>query len=236
MSRRRSILKAKKPGGGVDVPGFLGDATRKSRGASHGPVLSVQDFGQVSSPDADALGQFGDGSLEGVVVSSHDSNVLHDTTESSPYSMDLLRLVAETPSMDKFPGRAKFRTAILAYRKKHGITPDQMADILNMKPSGLHGLLYDKRTGYSVETIQKACALMGASITEFIDDPGAPPPPGIDEEDFRLSSEEDRVYLRAMYSGLQTIPTPEQKRHAMDAWAAIVRGYQESIKGGRKGE
>ena len=125
--------------------------------------------------------------------------------------------------MNLWPQRQFVRDRVLAYRKAHELSPDGFAEMLGIKASHLHGLLYDKRTRPTLEIIQKLASILDLSISDLADDPGGEPPPGISPEDFKSSTEEDRVFLRAMGSDLTRL-TAEQKRNAFDAWKALVRG------------
>lgn len=180
---------------------------------------SVQHFGEMATADAQPLGQFGDSLREWVMMPRHVTSVVCDTIKSRGYEIDSMSLSTDAVGMLTWPQRPVFKAAVLAYRKAHNLTPEEMADALCVKPSYLHNLLYDKRVWPSLEIIQKSAEVLGLSITELTDDPGADiagAPEG--------ASEVDRFILKAMGSNLTKL-TDVQKQAAHEAWSAIIRGY-----------
>jgi len=123
-----------------------------------------------------------------------------------------------------FPMRPKLRNDILAYRTEHGLDPAGMAVALGKSPGSLKSILYDHSRHVGTAFLQAWCSLSGHSLTEYLDDPGAPVA-GVPKDAFGQATEEERVMLRAMASDLAKL-RPELRRPAFDAWAAIVRGFQ----------
>jgi len=185
------------------------------------PLGSGKNAGQMDSARLDPLSEPRDGFLEGVVVSRHRPSVVCYTTLSTPNNMATSCRLYETWAMSNWPQRDNFKKLVLDYRKEHGLTPEEMAERLGLKPSGLHGLLYDKRTGCpKLETAQNAARVLGVKLSEIVDDPGSDIP-GTNPE----SSEMERVMLRSMGHDITKL-TEAQKMAAYNAWKAIVSGYQ----------
>lgn len=91
------------------------------------------------------------------------------------------------------------------YQAKTGKTQTQAADDLGLSLSSLRQILYQKTRRASFDTCQKAASVFGCSVTEFIDDPGAPPP-GVDAERWAKATERDRVLASAMFEELVDVP------------------------------
>lgn len=124
---------------------------------------------------ANPLSQRSDGHTEGVRMFCHTSIIGSDPHKSSPTHLDTLSYRAQHCVMDKlFPKRTIFRDAVNAYRKSHSITREQVAAMLDLQDGGLRCLMYDKRTGVSLDTLQKAAEIFHRPITDFVDDPGSP--------------------------------------------------------------
>jgi transcriptional regulator with XRE-family HTH domain len=100
------------------------------------------------------------------------------------------------------------------------MTQDGVAEALGTSTGTLRGWLYNRKRKPSLETLQKAAALFGCSITEFLDDPGAPPPGAAAD-----ASEFDRFMLRVMGSDLEAL-TDEQKVAAFEAWKATMKAFR----------
>lgn len=98
MSRRR-VLKPKEPRGAQGAMAGGLDALGQGGGTPNGPVGPVQDFREMDTPNTRPAGEVGDGSLEGEGVSGtrHTDNVVCDTIESSPYTMEILKLATNHP-------------------------------------------------------------------------------------------------------------------------------------------
>jgi transcriptional regulator with XRE-family HTH domain len=122
-------------------------------------------------------------------------------------------------SMDVWPQRAAFREALADYQDKTGMTQQEAAMAGGITLFGLRQILYQKTRKPSAKTIKAFAALFGRSITDFMDDPGAPPEGASSE-----SSDMERFMLRTMGSDLGKL-TDAQKQSAFEAWRAIVRGY-----------
>ena len=183
----------------------------------------IEDFGEMNTPNPNNLGELADGLGERMLVLRHDSIVVSHTILSRGNAIENEWALRQIGDMNLWPQRSFARDKVLEYRKAKGLAPEQFAEMLGVRPSHLHGLLYDKRTHPTLEFIQKLASILSLSISELADDPGGDPPPGITPEDYRAASEEDRVYLRAMGSDLGRL-TPDQKRNAVEAWKALVRG------------
>ena len=123
--------------------------------------------------------------------------------------------------MTIWPQRSKFKEAVLSYRKAKGISPEQMADILGIKQSHLHGLLYDKQVGPSKELIETASKILNLPLYELAND-GSLEISGADPN----ASDMERFMLRVMGADLTKL-TETQKQSAFEAWRAIVRAYEQ---------
>ena len=114
----------------------------------------VQDFGEMHPATADNGSQLLDGSLEGVVVLRHDSIVVSHTILSRGDSIENRWTLGQIEDMNLWPQRPFVRKKVLYHRKAQGLSHDDFANLLGIKPSHLHGLLYDKRTRITLEIAQ----------------------------------------------------------------------------------
>jgi hypothetical protein len=157
------------------------------------------------------------------VAEAHKDSVAFSATLSTTNDVVFLATSSHIGNMDDvFPQRTKLRDDILAYRREHGLTPDQMAIKLQRSPSSLKSILYDRTRLVGTDFIKIWAGISGRSITEYIDDPGTSVP-GVPQEAFADATEQERVMMRAMGSDLSRLTT-EQRRAAFEAWSAIVRG------------
>ena len=106
----------------------------------------VQDFGEMDAPNPDNGGQILDGPLDGVVVLRHDSIVVSHTILLRGNAIENEWSLAQIGDMNQWPQRQFVRDKVLEHRKANNLSPERFADLLGIKPSHLHGLLYDKRT------------------------------------------------------------------------------------------
>ena len=122
---------------------------------------------------------------------------------------------------DIWPQRQKFKSALEEYQAKTGKKQAEVAEDLNMSLHGLRQVLYQKGRRCSFETAQKASALFGVSVTEFLDDPGAPPP-GVGHEKWAAISERDRVIASAMFADITADQLTEAEKDE------LYRAYKEA--------
>lgn len=183
------------------------------------PSRAVQNLGKVRPAYTKAGCQIRDRLLEGMSVPCHASSVVCDTIKSRGNEIVEVSILNDAVVMISWPQRPFIQAAVLAYRKAHKLNPEQMAEILDVGPSYLHNLLYDKRVWPSLEAAQKLAEVLGLKLGEVVDDPGASID-GLPEE----STAVDRFMLKTMGSDLTKL-TDAQKQSAMEAWRAIIRGY-----------
>jgi len=163
------------------------------------PIVTREDAGKMNASSLNPLGEACDGSLKGVGMPSHGSSVVCYTTLSTQNNIAMSRHPYDPWAMSNWPQRDNFKKLVLDHRKEHGLTPEAMADLLGLKPSGLHGLLYDKRTGCpKLETAQQAARVLGVKLSEIVDDPGKE----IAGNDASGLSEARRFLANAMFHGI----------------------------------
>ncbi|MDR2697139.1 MAG: helix-turn-helix domain-containing protein [Holophagales bacterium] len=122
---------------------------------------------------------------------------------------------------DTWPQRENFKRALEKYQAKTGKKQAEVAEDLNMSLHGLRQILYQKGRRCSFETAQRASALFGVSVTEFMDDPGAPPY-GMDQEKWAAIRERDRVIASAMFSDITADQLTEAEKDE------LYRAYKEA--------
>jgi len=181
---------------------------------------AVQNLGKMRTGDAESGGQLGHSLNEGVGMCCHTSSVVCDTIKSSGNNMDPKLFFSDPEWMNIWPQRSRFKEAVLSYRKAKSLSPEQMAELLGIKPSHLHGLLYDKRVGPSLELIEKASRVLGLPLFELAND-GSLEISGAEKD----ASDMERFMLRMMGHDLSKL-TETQKQSAFEAWRAIVRAYE----------
>jgi len=182
------------------------------------PRSSVQDFRQMPTAYAKVSGQIGNRFLEGVRMTCHGTSVVCDTIKSRGNEIAEMSIPYDAVEMNTWPQRPRFKAAVLAYRKAHGLSPDEMAPLLDVSPSHLHGLLYDKRVSPSLDLVQKASEVLGMSITELADDPGS-----LVEGSGPEHSDFDRFMLKTMGVDLAKM-TDAQKQAGFQVWKAFSDG------------
>ena len=186
-------------------------------------------FPGKNSPDpgigvASDLGlDLSNGSVEPASKVAHEPSMYSTNIQCKGRHYSFLKHSADPEDMDRWPQRENFKAKVKEVGEALNLTHQEIADTLGIGIDYLRSLLYRKNTRPEWDLAVKMSQVWHCDITEFIDNPGGEPPPGIDEKDFREGSPEDRVYLRAMGSDLSKL-TPEQKRNAIDAWRAVVRG------------
>ncbi len=184
------------------------------------PCGSVDDFGQMSATDTETVGQLSDGLLEGMGMPCHVTSVVCATIKSRGNEIVPVSIPSDPIGVNTWPQRPAIQRAVLAFRKERGLSPEQMAGILEVAPSYLHNLLYDKRVWPSLEVAQKLAEILGMKLGDVVDDPGAEITGAT-----AASSDLDRFMLRTMGSNLSKL-TDAQKQAAFEAWNAIIRGYE----------
>lgn len=108
----------------------------------------------------------------------------------------------QTGAMDVWPQRTLFRKRLKEYLDAHGWTQDRAAAALGVELIHLRNCLYRKEKRLGIEPLQRAAALFGCSITEFIDDPAATVE-GIPKEGLTRLSEAKRAVMFMMFQNLQ---------------------------------
>ena len=181
---------------------------------------AVENLGKVRPAYAKPSRQVGDRCLEGVRMPCHGISVVCDTIKSRGNEIAPMSFPFDSMGMNPWPQRPVIQAAVLAYRKEHKLSPEQMAEILGVGPSYLHNVLYDKRVWPSLEVAQKLSEVLGLKLGDVVDDPGAEIPGST-----TASSDLDRFMLRTMGSNLSKL-TDTQKQAAFEAWNAIIRGYE----------
>lgn len=156
---------------------------------------------------------------------SHAESMGIDPIECKPLPHVIFYQGPHPDEMDIWAHRTAFIEAVKAHRKVSGLKLGEIAPLIGLKESTLKDYLYRNDAKPSLEVLQAASTLFGCSLLEFVDDPGGQPPGGVADDVFRYGTEEDRVFLRAMGSNIQGL-TPEQKRNAMEACLAVLRGIR----------
>ena len=181
---------------------------------------AVQNLGEMGAPYSKPKGQISDCFIEGVRMPCHAFSVVCDTIKSRTNEIASMSVPFDSMGMNPWPQRPVIQAAVLAYRKEHKLSPEQMAEVLGVGPSYLHNVLYDKRVWPSLEVAQKLSEILGLKLGDVVDDPGAEIPGST-----TASSDLDRFMLRTMGSNLSKL-TDTQKQAAFEAWNAIIRGYE----------
>jgi transcriptional regulator with XRE-family HTH domain len=120
------------------------------------------------------------------------------------------------------PYQANFKQAVKDLRLSRGITLQAVADMLGLDLDTLHDYLYKPHSRPGRDPLKLLSGLTGRPMSDFDDDPGAPPE-GVTDD----SSEMDRFMLRTMGKDLNKL-TDTQKRNALEQWNAMMRGYESS--------
>ena len=100
-----------------------------------------------------------------------------------------------------WPQREAFKIALERYMDEHGKTHQDMADLLGVSRDHLRNCIYRKAKRLGIDVIQKAAALFGRPVREFIDD-AASPVPGIEGEATDRLTVAKRAALLRMYQNL----------------------------------
>lgn len=101
--------------------------------------------------------------------------------------------------MEIWPQRSAFRAKVTEYRTTQKITLAKVAELVGLEESTLKDYLYKRHIKPSLEVLQKAAALFGCSVTEFLDDPGAE----IAGQDLSGLSESKRFAARVMMEDMK---------------------------------
>lgn len=179
---------------------------------------AIKDLGKVRPTHAKMGSQISDGFLEGMRVSSHETSVVCDTIKSRGNEIVHIPIPIDSIGMSTWPQRPIIQKAILAYRKERGLSPEQMAEILEVGSSYLHNLLYDKRVWPSLEVAQKLSRSLGLKLGEVVDDPGA-----LVEGSAPDHSGFDKFMLKTMGTDLSKM-TESQKQAGFQVWKAFSDG------------
>jgi transcriptional regulator with XRE-family HTH domain len=110
--------------------------------------------------------------------------------------------------MSKWTYCDRFKEYCKAYQIRTDKTQEGVALDLEVTLPTLRNFLYGSKKP-STSVLQRASALFGCRVTEFLDDPGAPPP-GIAPDVWAEVSERDRVLGSAMLEDLRSIPEEEK--------------------------
>lgn len=203
----------------------IGGDFNLDRQLSRGPSLAGKDPPQVGVGNPQGPLELHERGGHKAAEVIHASNSIAREARVKPAWPDCLNC---NPShiwfMDKWPQRSSFAKQLHDYCKREGKTHEEFAKALGIKLSHLQNLLYRGRTT-TTKVLQKAALLFGCSILEFVDDP-AQEIPGISQDTLKDSTEEDRVYLRALALDIKTLGTPEKKKIAMVAWSNLVQALK----------
>jgi len=107
-----------------------------------------------------------------------------------------------------WPQYQKFRQAAKEYQAKTGEGQRSISEKIGINLFTYRNYLYgSKKPG--IKTLKAAAKLFECSITEFVDDPGVPPP-GIDRNAWSTVSEQDRVLCSAILEDLRSLTNEEK--------------------------
>lgn len=178
----------------------------------------VQNLREMIPADPKQFREVRDRFIEGVGVPCHVTSVVCDTIKSRGNEIATMSLANDSSCMSTWPQRPTIKAAVLAYRKLHGLNPEQMAELLGVRPSYLHNVLYDKRVWPSLDLAQELSKVLGLKLGEVVDDPG---------EDVAGSnpdnSDFDRFMLKTMGKDL-TEMTDAQKQAGFQVWKSFMDG------------
>ena len=104
--------------------------------------------------------------------------------------------------MDTWPERLAFKSHVAKYARATEKTQKLIADDLGLELSSLRNLLHRSDRKPGIDTLTRASALFGCSITEFIDDPGGTIP-GIDQPDLARLSQAKKAVMNMMFQNLR---------------------------------
>jgi len=114
-----------------------------------------------------------------------------------------------------WPQYRKFRQLAKDYQTRSGENQGAISAKLGINLFTYRNYLYgSKKPG--IKTLQAAARLFGVSITEFVDNPGTPPP-GIERDLWQRISERDRVLGTAILEDLTSI-SDQEKEVYLDMW------------------
>ena len=105
-----------------------------------------------------------------------------------------------------------FSERIKEYCQKNGLLSQrgavkmaEVADLLNLHEDSLRQFMYDSsRRRPHVDTLTRIASVIGVSVAEFLDDPGAPIPPGIgiSPEKWTELSDRERAIASALVANI----------------------------------
>jgi transcriptional regulator with XRE-family HTH domain len=131
--------------------------------------------------------------------------------------------------MDIWPQRTHIQKKVLAYRREKGLRPEQLAELLDMQPSHLHGLLYDRRTRIMLEVAQRFAAILGLPLSEIVDDPSSHLP-GLANGDLCQISPAKRAVMNMLF---QRIKKEDVTDDMAVAYLKILDAAVEAVEAGR---
>lgn len=123
--------------------------------------------------------------------------------------------------MDKWPHRTRFKELASAYREKHGITNEGLAEHLGLSLGTLNHYLYVRSKVPGMEVIRRMAKLFRVSISDLTDDPGRRYP-GVPLQATAELQEQDRAILQEVIRDLKPLKS-DQKQAVLDVWRAAIR-------------
>jgi len=129
--------------------------------------------------------------------------------------------------MDIWPQRDKFKEMVKAHIKATGQNQEQFADALGVARSSLRFWMYQRKRRPSFEVLKNAAAVLGCSVTEFVDDPGRAQVPGVGQETWAGASERDRLISQAMFADISADDLSEEDKDMLyAAWKEEVAKFR----------
>lgn len=125
--------------------------------------------------------------------------------------------------MDVWPQRDAFRLALERYMDENQKNQQEVADLIGVSRDHLRNCLYRKTKRLGIDAIQKAAALFGRQVREFLDDAASPLPGAEALPGERLSVAKRAAMLR-MYQNLDRDDvTDEDALKALDIVEALFK-------------
>lgn len=195
---RAKIAPQNRPAGGL----FDGDSPRRGARPLSGQGLMKRRVALGS----ETATEFFDGEGEKGSDISHKGNCIppesmcNPSIEYSPKSY-----VHDARWMEPWPQREQVKAALKNYSRETGKKQAEIADYLGISTSHLRNSLYgDKRLSF--EILQRIAAMVGCSVTRFIDDAGANP-------DLADMTDEERFWANTMLQDYRAEDlSPEDRR------------------------
>jgi len=140
--------------------------------------------------------------------------------------------------MDMWPQREKFKETVKAFQKATGLSQEEVADAMGVARSSLRFWMYQRRRRPSFEVLKAAAGALGCSVMEFVDDPGGPAPPGVDQAAWTGASERDRVIAQSMFSDITSEDLSEEDKDLLyAAWKEEIAKFRKyKLRPGGSGE